>query len=180
MFDIKKGIQARTTFRGNAAKFLKHLKKTRKLLILTINGKAEAVVQDAEAYQRLLDIAAQADASEGVRQGLEEAKKGSVRPARETLETAPARPCHASLGLPGAPCATWKPFTNSFKLIVLNRLRPSSTNCPRRFIVCSNIPTAERSFKPNIYRIIYAVDKRNAAVDVLHIRHGARNPLATK
>jgi len=34
--------------------------------------------------------------------------------------------------------------------------------------------------KPNIYRIIYAVDKRNAAVNVLHIRHGARTPLPTK
>jgi hypothetical protein len=51
MFDIKKDIQAMTTFRRNPAKFLKHLKP----LILTINGKAEAVVQDAEAYQRLLD-----------------------------------------------------------------------------------------------------------------------------
>jgi plasmid stabilization system protein ParE len=34
--------------------------------------------------------------------------------------------------------------------------------------------------KPNIYRIIYAVDKRNAAVNVLHIRHGARTSLPTK
>jgi mRNA-degrading endonuclease RelE of RelBE toxin-antitoxin system len=34
--------------------------------------------------------------------------------------------------------------------------------------------------KPNIYRIIYAVDKRNAAVNVLQIRHGARTPLPTK
>jgi prevent-host-death family protein len=87
MFDIKKDIQAMTTFRRNPAKFLKHLKKTRKPLILTINGKAEAVVQDAEAYQRLLDIAAQADASELIRQGLEDVKKGRVRPAREALET---------------------------------------------------------------------------------------------
>src|SRR5216683_8052076 len=87
MFDIKKDIQAMTTFRRNPAKFLKHLKKTRKPLILTINGKAEAVVQDAEAYQRLLDIAAQADASQGICQGLEDEKKGRVRPAREALET---------------------------------------------------------------------------------------------
>ncbi len=87
MFDIKKDIQAMTTFRRNPAKFLKHLKKTRKPLILTINGKAAAVVQDAEAYQRLLDIAAQADAPEGIRQGLEDVKKGRVRPAREALET---------------------------------------------------------------------------------------------
>jgi prevent-host-death family protein len=77
MFDIKKDIQAMTTFRRNPAKFLKHLKKTRKPLILTVNGKAEAVVQDAEAYQRLLDIAAQADASEGIRQGLEDVKKAA-------------------------------------------------------------------------------------------------------
>ncbi len=87
MFDIKKDIQAMTTFRRNPAKFLKHLKKTRKPLILTVNGKAEAVVQDAEAYQRLLDIVAQADALEGIRQGLEDGKKGRVRPAREALET---------------------------------------------------------------------------------------------
>src|SRR5271166_6182121 len=35
-----------------------------------------AIVQDAEAYQRLLDIAARSDAEEGIRQGLEDAKKG--------------------------------------------------------------------------------------------------------
>jgi len=34
--------------------------------------KAEAVVQDAEAYQNLLDIAAQADVLEGIRQGTED------------------------------------------------------------------------------------------------------------
>lgn len=87
MLDIKKDIQAMTTFRRNPRQFMEHLKKTKRPLILTINGKAEAVVQDAEAYQRLLDIAAQADASEGIRQGLEDVKKGRVRPAREALKT---------------------------------------------------------------------------------------------
>ena len=51
--------------------------------MLTVNGKAAAVVQDAEAYQRLLDIAAHADAEDGIRQGLENAKEGKLRPARE-------------------------------------------------------------------------------------------------
>src|SRR4029077_16853624 len=86
VFDIKRDIQAMTTFRRNPAKFLKHLKKTKKPLILTINGKAEAVVQDAEAYQRLLDIAAKADVLEGIRQSMEDLKKGRVRPARKALE----------------------------------------------------------------------------------------------
>jgi len=84
--DIMKDIQAMTTFRRNPGKFMKHLKKTKKPLVLTINGKAEAVVQDAEAYQHLLDIAAQADAREGIRQGAEDVRKGRVRPAREALE----------------------------------------------------------------------------------------------
>lgn len=86
MFNINRDIQAMTTFRRNPGKFLKHLKKTKKPLVLTINGKAEAVVQDAEAYQRLLDIAAQADSYEGMRQGLEDVKKGRIRPAHEVLE----------------------------------------------------------------------------------------------
>ena len=85
MFDIKEDIQAMTTFRRNPAKFIKHLKKTKKPLILTINGKAEAVVQDAEAYQRLLDIAARADAYEGIRQGLDQARQGKGRDAEEFL-----------------------------------------------------------------------------------------------
>jgi prevent-host-death family protein len=75
-----------TTFRRNPAKFMKHLKKTKKPLVLTINGKAEAVVQDAEAYQRLLNIAAQADALEGIRQGRDDLKQSRVRPARKASE----------------------------------------------------------------------------------------------
>jgi len=106
MFDIKKDIQAMTTFRRNPAKFLKYLEKTRKPLILTINGKAEAVLQDAEAYQRLLDIASQAGVSEGIRQGLDDVKKGRARPAREALETH-----DTSLELPIARSVTWKQST---------------------------------------------------------------------
>ena len=47
------------------------------------NGETAWLVQDAEAYQRLLDIAARADPEEGIRQGLDDAKQGKVRPARE-------------------------------------------------------------------------------------------------
>ena len=43
------------------------------------------MVQDAEAYQKLRDIAARADVQEGIRQGLEDVKNGKVRPVREFL-----------------------------------------------------------------------------------------------
>jgi len=83
MLDITKDIQSLTTFRRRSGDFVKQLKKTKRPVVLTVKGKAAAVVQDAEAYQRLLDIAARADPEEGIRQGLEDAKQGKVRPARE-------------------------------------------------------------------------------------------------
>jgi hypothetical protein len=65
---------------------MKQFKKNKRPVVLTVKGKAAAVVQDAEAYQRLLDITAHADVEEGIRQGLEDAKKGKVRPAREFFD----------------------------------------------------------------------------------------------
>ena len=45
--------------------------------------KADAFQQEDEAKQRQLDLAAQADANEGIRQGLEDAENGRLRPIRE-------------------------------------------------------------------------------------------------
>jgi len=86
MLDITKDIQSLTTFRRRSGDFIKQLKKSKRPVVLTVKGKAAAIVQDAEAYQRLLDIAARADAEEGIRQGLESAKKGKPRPAREFFD----------------------------------------------------------------------------------------------
>jgi prevent-host-death family protein len=83
MLDLTQDIQSLTTFRRRSAEFLRQLRKSKRPVVLTVKGKAAAVVQDAEAYQRLLDIAAAADAREGIRQGLEDVRKGRTRPARE-------------------------------------------------------------------------------------------------
>jgi len=48
--DITKDIQPMTTFRNHSAAFMQHLKETKRPLILTVNGKAAVVLQDAEAY----------------------------------------------------------------------------------------------------------------------------------
>jgi prevent-host-death family protein len=68
--DITEDIQSLTTFRRRSGDCLKQLRKSKRPVVLTVKGKAAAVVQDAEAYQKLLDIAALAEADEGVRQGL--------------------------------------------------------------------------------------------------------------
>ena len=86
MLNLPADIQPLTTFRRRSSEFLRQIKKSKRPVVLTVNGKAAAVIQDAAAYQRLLDIAAQADASEGIRQGLEDARKGRRRPATEFFE----------------------------------------------------------------------------------------------
>ena len=69
MLDITKDIQSLTTFRRRSGDFMKQIKKSKRPVVLTVNGKAAAVVQDAEAYQRLLDVAASADAGKASGKG---------------------------------------------------------------------------------------------------------------
>ena len=85
MVDITKDIQPLTTFRNNSVKMLKQLKRTGRPIVLTVNGKAEATVLSAIEYQRLMDIAADADEREGVRQGDADIAAGRTRPAEEVF-----------------------------------------------------------------------------------------------
>ncbi len=85
MLDIGNDIQSLTTFRRKSGEFMKRLKKTKRAVVLTVNGKAEAVVQDAEAYQRLLDAAARADILEAIRQASDDIAKGRTRSARKVF-----------------------------------------------------------------------------------------------
>ena len=91
MIDLTKDIHSLTSFRRRSGDFMKQLKKDKRPMVLTVKGRAAAIVQDATAYQRLLDIAARADPKEGIRQGLEDAKQGKVRPAREFFDDFEAR-----------------------------------------------------------------------------------------
>ena len=84
--DISKDTQSVTTFTRHPGQFMKQLKENKRPVVLTVKGKAEAVLQDAESYQRLLDIAARADVHEAIRQGLEDVAHGRTRPAREVFD----------------------------------------------------------------------------------------------
>jgi len=75
-----------TAFRDNSAELIDQLKATHRPITLTVDGKAEVVIQEAAAYQRLLDIAAAVDATEGVRQGLADVAAGRTRPAQEVFD----------------------------------------------------------------------------------------------
>jgi PHD/YefM family antitoxin component YafN of YafNO toxin-antitoxin module len=78
--DLNRDIHSLTDFKKNTPEFLQQLKETGDPVILTINGKAELVVQDAVSYQKLLDLAEEAKVIEGIRQGLEDMKAGRTQP----------------------------------------------------------------------------------------------------
>jgi hypothetical protein len=56
------------------------------------DGKPTVAVQEAEDYQRLLDIAARADAKKGIQQGLEDTHKGRMRPMEERSSSRNLKP----------------------------------------------------------------------------------------
>jgi hypothetical protein len=66
-----KDIHPLSDFQRNTRAHVEHLKRTGRPEVLTIHGQAELVVQHAEAYQRLLDLAAEAAAIVGIQRGLQ-------------------------------------------------------------------------------------------------------------
>ena len=57
MLDIIRDIDSLSNFKRNTSKFVKQMRKSGTPVILTVNGKAKVVVQDAESYQSLLELA---------------------------------------------------------------------------------------------------------------------------
>ena len=73
-------IRSLTDFQRNTKAHLKRLKATRRPAVLTVNGKAELIVQDAAAFEDMLD------AIRGIQRGLDEMKAGKGEPARKVLD----------------------------------------------------------------------------------------------
>jgi prevent-host-death family protein len=84
--NLEKDIHPLTDFKRNTSDFLAQLKSTGQPVILTINGKAEIVVQDAKSYQRLLDLAERLETIEAVREGIASARRGEGRTTDELFD----------------------------------------------------------------------------------------------
>lgn len=85
MLDINRDINSLSNFKRNTPDFLRQLKETGHPIVLTINGKAELIVQDTASYQKLIELAEQAEELEITRQAVAEMKAGRGRPAVEML-----------------------------------------------------------------------------------------------
>src|SRR6478735_240633 len=83
---LTRDIHSLSTFKRDTAKLVRQMKKTKEPVVLTVNGKAELVVQDAESYQKLLDAKERIEAIEGIKRGLESMKRNAGKPAEKFLQ----------------------------------------------------------------------------------------------
>ncbi|MBV8551110.1 MAG: type II toxin-antitoxin system Phd/YefM family antitoxin [Acidobacteriaceae bacterium] len=55
MLNIAEDICSMTNFKRRTSEVVRRLRRTGRAVVLTTNGKADVVVQDAVSYQKLLD-----------------------------------------------------------------------------------------------------------------------------
>jgi prevent-host-death family protein len=76
MINLRDEINSLSNFKRNTSDFLEQMRETGKPIVLTINGRAELVVQDAGSYQRLLDLAERIETIEELKPAIKEMNEG--------------------------------------------------------------------------------------------------------
>jgi prevent-host-death family protein len=74
--NIVRDIQSLSIFKRDASKIIKQIKTTKQPVVLTVNGKAEVVVQDAESYQKLIEANERAETVAILRERLKSLDEG--------------------------------------------------------------------------------------------------------
>lgn len=75
MIDLRE-VRSVTEFQRNLKDYVGRLRGRQAPLVLTVNGRAELVVQGAESYQALLDRLEHAETVAAIRQGMEQISRG--------------------------------------------------------------------------------------------------------
>jgi PHD/YefM family antitoxin component YafN of YafNO toxin-antitoxin module len=85
MLDVNNDINSLSNFKRNTPEFLRQLKETGHPVVLTINGKAELVVQDTASYQKLIELAERAERMDALKASIDDMKAGRLIPADDVL-----------------------------------------------------------------------------------------------
>ncbi len=85
MIDLRE-VRSVTEFQRNMKEYVSRLRRKKAPLVLTVNGRAELVVQDAKSYQELLERLDRAEAVAAIKQAMVEFERGEGQPARQALE----------------------------------------------------------------------------------------------
>ncbi|MCW3100095.1 MAG: prevent-host-death family protein [Chthonomonadaceae bacterium] len=84
MLDTRQ-IYSFTDFLRNHKAHVARLKETGVPEVLTVNGHAEVVVQDAASYQDLMDRLHHLETIAAIREGIESAERGELKPAAQVF-----------------------------------------------------------------------------------------------
>jgi prevent-host-death family protein len=79
MIDLRE-VRSVTEFQRNIKDYVGQLKEKKSPMVLTVNGRAELVVQDAASYQEMLDRLEKAETIAAIRRGMEQAARGEGIP----------------------------------------------------------------------------------------------------
>jgi hypothetical protein len=85
MLDARE-IHPLTDFLRNHKAHMARLKETHTPEVLTVNGKAELVVQDAESYQRMIGRLHHMETVAAIQEGMASAERGELKPAAQVLD----------------------------------------------------------------------------------------------
>jgi hypothetical protein len=80
-----KDIHSLSDFQRNARAHVEERKRTGRPEVLTVHGQAELLVQNADAYQKLLDLAANAATIIGIQRGLQGMYAGTGEDAEDAF-----------------------------------------------------------------------------------------------
>jgi len=86
MINLSRDIQSLSTFKRNTNELINQMKETGNPMVLTVNGKAELVVKDAAAYQKLLDTLEKLETLIGIKKGLEDIATGNTQSLNHFIE----------------------------------------------------------------------------------------------
>lgn len=86
MLDIRNGIRSLSDFKQNSADILKYIKKTHSPAILTINGKAEAVLLDPDSYQEMMNKISSLETANKIKTALVEMENEEGIPAQKAFQ----------------------------------------------------------------------------------------------
>ncbi len=82
MIDLRQ-VRSVTEFQRNLKDYVGRLKENKTPMVLTVNGRAEVIVQDAQSYQALLDRLERAETVAAIRQGIEQFERGKGIPLKQ-------------------------------------------------------------------------------------------------
>jgi prevent-host-death family protein len=83
--NLSKDIRSLSDFKRNTSELMERMEESGEPMVLTVNGKAKIVVQDAASYQKLLESFDYGDTVKSIRHGMDDVKQRRTKPAKRAF-----------------------------------------------------------------------------------------------